>query len=158
MREALYRPAQYLQRDCGGRVMRRDNLHLTLVFLGNIARDRMPLLESIAGLQQRAGFDLQFGVINYWRHNRIVWAGPHSMPEPLDELVAALEDALRQAQFAFDPRPYVPHMTLIRDARAPAMLPSLEFIWPVRDFALVESAPGAHGHEYRALAQWPLQR
>lgn len=160
MRGGFYRLAQSLHQDCGGRVVRRDNLHLTLVFLGDVAREKIPQLEAIAGQQSGAGFGLEFGATGYWRRNRIVWAAPFSTPDPLRELVVALEQALQQAGFAFDRRShkneYVPHLTLIRDARAPAMPPPLAFDWPVDDFALVESARGARGAEYRVLARWPL--
>ena len=138
--------------------MRRENLHLTLVFLGNVAREKIPQLDVIAGQQSGTAFDLEFGATGYWRHNRLAWAAPHSTPEPLRELVAALEHALRQAGFRLDRRPYAPHMTLIRDARAPATLPPLAFDWPVRDFALLESVRGAQGPAYRILAQWALER
>ena len=157
MRGELYRTAQTLRQECGGRVMRRDNLHLTLVFLGNVAREKIPRLEVIAAQQRGAGFDLAFGVTGYWRHNRIVWAAPHTTPEPLHGLVGGLEQALGQAGFEFDRRSYSPHLTLLRDARAPAALPPLVFGWPVRDFALVESARGTRGSEYRVLTRWPLR-
>jgi 2'-5' RNA ligase len=163
-RGGFYRFAQSVHQDCGGRIVRRDNLHLTLVFLGDVAREKIPQLEAIAGQQSGAGFDLEFGATGYWRRNRIVWAAPLATPGPLRDLVAALEQALQQAGFAFDRRSYknehkneyAPHLTLIRDARAPATLPPLAFDWPVGDFALVESARGARGAEYRVLARWPL--
>ena len=157
MRGELYRAAQTLHQECGGRVMRRDNLHLTLVFLGNVAREKIPQLEAIAKQHGCTRFDLAFGITGYWRHNRIVWAAPRATPEPLGKLVAALEQALQQSKFRFDRRPYAPHMTLLRDARAPAALPPLAFDWPLRDFTLVESVRGAQGPEYRVLARWNLR-
>ena len=155
-RDKLYRAAQVLHRECGGRIVHRDNLHLTLVFLGSVAREKLPQLEHIARQQHGAAFDLAFGATGYWRHNRIVWAAPQATPELLRDLVAALEVSLEPAGFKFDRRPYVPHMTLIRDARMPAILPRLAFAWPVADFALVESARGAKGPEYRVLARHAL--
>ncbi len=159
VRGGLYRIAQSAHQDCGGRIVHRDNLHLTLVFLGDVARAKIPQLEAMAGQLHGAGFGLEFGATGYWRRNRIVWAAPLATPGPLRGLVAALEQALQQAGFAFDrhghKNEYVPHLTLIRDARAPAALPPLAFDWPVDDFALVESARGA---EYRVLARWPLHR
>jgi len=136
--------------------MRRDNLHLTLVFLGAVAREKIPQLEAVAGHQNGAGFGLEFGATGYWRHNRIVWAAPHATPEPMRGLVSGLEQALERAGFDFDRRSYVPHITLIRDTRAPAVLPPLAFDWPVRDFALVESARDERSMVYRVIAQWPL--
>ena len=156
MRGELYRLAQSLREDCGGRVVQRDNLHLTLMFLGNVAREKIPQLEALAARQRSAGFDFKFGATGYWRHNRIVWAAPLSTPETLHELVAALELALQQAGFKFNQRPYAPHLTLIRDAHAPATLPPFALDWPVRDFVLVESARGGQGPAYRVLARWAL--
>ena len=164
MREQLHALAQAMHKDSGGRLIRPDHLHLTLVFLGNVARARTSQLEAIAQQQCGIGFNLEFGNTGYWRHNRIVWAAPISIPEPLRELVAALERSLRQGGIQFDRRvkknehknEYVPHITLIRDARAPAALPMADFGLRVTDFALIESARGANGAEYRVLGRWPL--
>jgi len=134
--------------------MRRDNLHLTLVFLGDVARDNIPQLTAIAAQQRAIAFDLEFGAIRYWQHNRIVWAAPQAVPPPLSGFVAALESALSEAGFDFDHRPYVPHVTLIRDARPPLALPALRFDWPVRDFVLVEAVRDERGAAYRVLARW----
>jgi RNA 2',3'-cyclic 3'-phosphodiesterase len=158
VREKLYALAQSLHKVCGGRIMRRDNLHLTLVFLGDVARAEIPQLEALAQRRRSAGFDLKFGVTGWWRHNRIIWAAPAATPESLRELVAALERALKFEGFKFDLRSYVPHITLVRDACAPTALPPLAFDWQVGEFALVECARGARGHEYRVLARRALER
>jgi 2'-5' RNA ligase len=134
--------------------MRRDSLHLTLVFLGDTPLEKIPQLTAIAESQPWNAFDLEFGTIDYWKHNRIVWAAPHAVPQPLQDLVAALESALSGADFAFDRRPYVPHVTLIRDAGSPAAPPTLTFDWPVRDFTLVEAVRDERGAAYRVLARW----
>lgn len=155
-RDELNRLARSLHGGCGGRVMQRENLHLTLVFLGNVEREKIPRLEALAAKLRVPQFDLEFGVTGYWRHNRIVWAGPQATPESLRELVAALERALISGGYKFDERPYVPHVTLVRDARAPAALLPLAFDWRIREFALIESARAARGPEYRVLARWPL--
>jgi len=147
--------AHTLHGECGGRIMRPENLHLTLVFLGDVARDSIPLLESMVRQLQASSFTLEFGATGYWRHNRIVWAAPRATPGPLRALVATLEAALDQAGCRDDRRPYAPHITLIRDARGPAMLPPLAFDWPVADFVLVESR-GERGPGYRVLATWAL--
>jgi len=156
VRARLYRLAQALHQDCGGRLIRHDNLHETLVFLGNVVTDRISPLIALAASLHLAAFQLEFGITGYWRRNRIVWAAPHAVPEPLRVLVAALEQGLREAGFRYDQRPYASHITLIRDARVPARLPPLMFEWPVRDFALVESTRSAQGPEYQVLARWPL--
>ena len=95
-----------MHNDSGGRLIRLDHLHLTLVFLGNVARARFSQLEAIAQEQCGIGFNLEFGNTGYWRHNRIVWAAPISVPDPLRELVAELKRSLRQGGIQFDRRIY----------------------------------------------------
>jgi len=40
--------ARGAQRECGGRAVSTRNIHLTLVFLGNLPREGVPALEKIA--------------------------------------------------------------------------------------------------------------
>ena len=156
VRDALDFQAQQLHRGCGGRAMRRENLHLTLVFVGDVAAGRLDELKSVAGTISGSSFELVLDRLGYWRHNRIVSASPLSVPEALRELVGSLEGRLKQAGFEFDQRPYAPHITLLRDARAPGIPAPLHLDWPVGDFVLVESAQGPRGAEYRVRARWKL--
>src|SRR5688572_32720305 len=76
VRGALYRTAQALHDDCGGRMVKRDKLHQTLVFLGDVAAARMCAIAAFARSLRFSEFTLEFGATGYWRHNRIVWAAP----------------------------------------------------------------------------------
>ncbi len=156
VREALHREAQMLHRDTGGRAMRRENLHLTLVFVGDVAVGRLDELKSVAGTISGSSFELVLDRLGYWRHNRIVSASPLTVPEALCELVSSLEGRLKQAGFEFDRRPYAPHIPLLRDGRVARGPGPLHLDWPVGDFALVESVQGPRGAEYRVLARWKL--
>ena len=156
VRDELYRAAQAAHDGSGGRCMRRDNLHQTLVFVGSVAAERIAGLEAAAAAIVVPAFKLEWGTTGYWRHNRIIWAAPGAMPLPLIELVGALECVLAGAGIEYDDRPYRAHVTLVRDARAPAVLPPLRFDWPVREFALIESSRDPRGLAYRPIARWPL--
>src|SRR4051812_10996126 len=125
-RDELYRAAQSAHALSGGRLMRRENLHQTLVFIGDVAADKMAAIQEAGAALDGFAFTLEFGTLHYWRHNRIVWAAPSATPQPLLETVAALETALERADVAFDRRPYAPHITLIRDARSPGALAPLK--------------------------------
>ncbi len=152
-RARLFEFAQTLHRDCGGRLINRDNLHQTLVFLGNVAAERVPQLVALAAKVSVPPFKLEFGITGYWRHNRIVWAAPHATLTPLHTLVEGLGRGLQQAGLHLEDRPYASHVTLIRDARAPAALPLLAFDWPIRDFALVRSVHTLGGSRYEVIAR-----
>lgn len=157
VQHALGEIARGARHECGGRAVPHSNIHLTLVFLGNLPRERIAILEAIAQKMQGHCFTLKVDLLEYWRHNRILWAGTREIPEALQALVTRLQDALAGADFKFDRRPYVPHITLLRNARqAPAEDRSPEVSWHVESFALMESAPRERGREYRVLRSWPL--
>ena len=155
--QALGKLARDLARECGGRAVPARNIHLTLAFLGNVARDRLPLLEELAAGICASRFALAIDRLGYWRHNRVVWAGTEGCPDGLRELAEDLGGKLSAAGFRLEQRDYVPHVTLLRDARrAPARSAMPGLAWQVGRFALVESAPQGRGRVYRVLRDWPL--
>lgn len=157
IQQALERHARELVRESGGRAIPARNIHLTLVFLGDLGRDRLPRLEAIAAAVSAPRFELAVNRVDYWRHNRIVWAGVGHCPDALLSLVDSIEQALSTEGFRFDKRSYKPHVTLVRNARrAPPGSAISAIAWPVTRFALVESAQRGRGRVYEVLRDWPL--
>ena len=155
--QALGTLALELQPQCGGRAIPARNIHLTLVFLGDVERASLPRIESLARAVAAPRFELNVDHVQYWRHNRIVWAGVAQCPPAAAALVGQLEAGVAEAGLRVERRPYVPHITLLRDARrAPAHAAVPAITWPVARFALVESAPRDRGRVYEALREWPL--
>jgi RNA 2',3'-cyclic 3'-phosphodiesterase len=149
--------AQDLEHDCGGRATAPANIHLTLVFLGDVERRRVARFESIAGSIAARRFELLVEHVDYWHHNRIVWAGVERCPEALQALVSDLGRALEPEGFRPERRPYVPHITLLRNARrAPVASAIAPIGWPVIRLALVESVRREKGRGYEVLRDWPL--
>jgi len=149
--------ARAAQRECGGRAVPAHNIHLTLVFLGAVPRERLDGLEALAATIKGSAFALDIDRVDYWRHNRIVWAGVKDCPEMLTALVKRLEQALSGAGFRLNQRPYVPHITLLRDARrGPAQNRFAPVAWPISEFALVESVQLDNSQLYEVLQSWRL--
>ena len=148
-----------LQALCGGRTMRPDTLHATLVFLGEVSTDRLEALKLAAEEVSSERFDLCFDQARYWGHNHILYAAPATVPRQLSQLVRKLEDSMRRHRFAFDQREYQPHVTLLRNAHWSDMpLPAMPPVcWQIRDFALVQSAHQDGLANYRVLARFPLR-
>jgi 2'-5' RNA ligase len=135
--------------------MRAEYLHITLAFLGDTPEDKLAAIATAAASVDAPAFDLRIDTPNYWKHNSIAWAGVSSMPPALTDLEEKLRLGLVAHAVDFDSREFVPHVTLLRDARNPPAMPRLDPIdWPVRDFALVRSAGGG----YEVAASWPLAR
>jgi 2'-5' RNA ligase len=157
IQRALGELAAELKPGCGGRAIPAGNIHLTLAFLGDVAPERRQRLESLAAAVAAPRFDLDVDHVEYWRHNRIVWAGVAHCPPAAAALVERLGAALAGEGFRVERRPYVPHITLLRDARnAPAHGTVAAIHWPVTRYALVESAPRERGRLYQVLREWPL--
>jgi 2'-5' RNA ligase len=156
-RAALGRLAQALHPQCGGRAVPNRNIHLTLVFLGDVEARRIPDLYTLAAGVVAPTFELAIDTVNYWRHNRIVWAAPQECPAALQTLVAALERALKAGGVGFDGRPYLPHITLLRGARRAPPVQTVDAVrWRVADFVLVRSLSYDRTTVYEVMRRWPL--
>lgn len=151
---AAWQPA--LHKLCGGREMRADTLHTTLVFLGEVAEHRLEALQLAAQETGFRGFELNLSKARYWGHNHIVYAEPETIPVQLAGLVSGLEQNLRRHRFHFDHRPYKPHITLLRKARwSDQELPPMPAVsWQIEDFVLVRSLGDEQGARYEVLVRF----
>lgn len=159
-RARLDRLAAEQQRLRGGRRTRAETIHLTLVFVGELARERLPELGMRAAEVVVPAFEVSFDRIDCWPHNRIAFLTASAPPEALLSLVGELERVLDLAGIRFDRRPYVPHITLVRhaDCRRPPADPAPDPIrWVARDFVLVESRLQAGRVSYAQLGRYPLR-
>jgi 2'-5' RNA ligase len=157
VRAALAELARSLHRECGGRTVRAPNLHLTLAFLGDVPVRRVADLVTVAEAIGGSPFELAIDTHDYWRHNRIVWAGAAQCPSPLRDLVARLGRGLQAAGFQCEARDYAPHITLLRDARrAPVSQFAGIITWRASEFALVRSARRDGALVYEIVTRWLL--
>ena len=152
---------------------RPDQLHLTVLFLGNVFQHqvdnlRCQLEQVVESVPRFPALKLQgFGCFPAFRHPRVIWFGaaPNS---DFDLLQSALLDCFsRQLSLDNRDRSY-PHLTLARSGSNPlpaelsAVLAGLtraenapSLPWEVRSVALMQSVQGPQGSEYTCLAQFP---
>ncbi|HKO87654.1 MAG TPA: RNA 2',3'-cyclic phosphodiesterase [Burkholderiales bacterium] len=143
-----------LRRQTGGRAMDTDDLHLTLAFIGDVAPDLQPSIIAATESVQARSFLLTIDRAEYWKHNRIVWAGCHTRPAALDEMVRELRNTLSKAGIRFDHKSFVPHITLLRDAPHDFELADLTPIeWQIDRFVLLRSSSGQRPR-YRVAQEW----
>ena len=155
-REALAARAREIAGRCGGRPVPAANLHLTLVFLGEVDPSRIePLRRAAVGVAGSA-FTLALDRVGGFRRAGVAWAGCRQSPAGLIGLQAGLERRIREAGFSPDDRPFTPHLTLARRVRVPVEPQDVEPVsWRAKAFALVASARGEG--TYRTLAEWSLE-
>lgn len=156
--QALFGQAgQVLHRACGGKRTRRENIHLTLVFLGNVPAERVEVVRAIAQGLSIPAFDLNFDRLGWWRRNQIGWSAPTDAPRPLFDLVSGLQSGLAAQGFKTEERPYLPHLTLLRRAHCrDSQFDAAAIAWPVRDFVLVSSVLTENGSAYEVIDRWEL--
>jgi RNA 2',3'-cyclic 3'-phosphodiesterase len=146
-----------------------DDLHLTLVFLGEV--DEATLAQVIALVGEVASharpFELSLaglGVFGPPHAPRVIWAGVGGDTQRLLALQRRLADALESLGFSREQRPFSPHLTLARlkrpldDAAAQRLRatlagpPPAPTRWLVDDLRVMRSDLAATGARYTALS------
>jgi 2'-5' RNA ligase len=141
----------------GGRKIPPDNLHLTLVFLGATADER--LLCYTQALRDLTVPTLTLGLdrLAYWSRSGILWLGASRMPPELPDLVQDLNRRLETCGFSPERRPFQAHVTLARDFTGPTP-PAVQeqpLLWQTGQVVLAESLQTGQGVRYAVLARWP---
>ena len=145
-----------------GRAIAARNLHVTLVFLGAIAQERLAAVLESAQSLQKLTFDGKFSVhldaVELWRRSGLICLTAGQAPPELLTIVGRLSAQLRESGFDLrEHETFRPHVTLVRDvARGSKVAGAASVLWPVDSFALVESKVGQRGSEYTVLEQWRL--
>lgn len=154
---ALHRLAESAKDRFGGRAMRRDTLHLTLAFIGNVARERIAELIAAGDRVSVEPFTLAIDTLGEWQRKKIVWAGPSIGAPELILLADSLQHEIVAAGFALEARTFLPHVTLVRNAGCATQRTALAaaITWSNSGFVLVESQLLASGASYEVLARWP---
>lgn len=157
LQQLLAKTAAALLPKAGGRPVPAENLHCTLVFLGNVDAAQRRCLEDAASRVEAQRFVLQFDRFGYFRRPQAAWLGCAFTPPALHELVAGLSHVAEVCGFPPEQRPYAVHLTVMRKLRRdPGSLPLLPILWDVQRFALIESVSGDAGVRYQPLRFWNL--
>lgn len=100
---------------CGGNFTARDNLHLTLVFLGEVAPARVPAVLEAMGDAAGEPFSLSLsGLDKFCRRDGDLYflaVTPHAA---LTQLHDTLTAKLAETQIPYDTKAFFPHITLAR--------------------------------------------
>lgn len=146
-----------------------ENLHLTLVFLGEQPPRALEDFDAALLGLRHPGFELRLsGVDAFGRKDaRVVFAGVAPSP-PLLALQAKVAVAARQADIAIESRKYAPHVTIARLARGAVRPDRLQAYlaarnlfetepFAVEEVTLYRSTLTRDGPIYEQMAVYPLQ-
>ena len=151
----------------GARWQSRNQLHMTLVFIGSVKDEDLDTLSYVASLVSMPAFEVEvtgLGAFGHPEHPRNLWAGV-SPEAPVAELYDQLSAQVAAAGFETEHRGFRPHITVSRFRKQAASIVSLleehgqdRFgVLPVTEFVLFESAPGAGGSVYTVIERFPLR-
>jgi RNA 2',3'-cyclic 3'-phosphodiesterase len=141
----------------GFRPVQPQNVHVTLMFLGNVDAAASELLfkHSATAISAKP-FVLTFDQLSYWSKPKILCLTCTQAVDEAEELVASLNLEVSSCGLQTDTRPYKPHITLARHAQ---YLPDINFepiVWRAESFCLVESCSEPGGVNYKVRQQWPF--
>ncbi len=156
LREQLHELSRRFAHRTGKRV-RRENLHITLFFLGAVDPEQQHCLEAAADAIHARPFTLSLDHVSWWSRSRVLFAEASETPAELIDLVAELKPACQSCGFEPERRPFRAHMTLARKVtRSPPSTDIEPVAWLARSFSLVESRILPAGAEYTVLRSWQL--
>ena len=118
-----------------GNFTSRDNLHLTLVFLGEIHPSRISIIKEAMENLASAPFEIIYHTLGYYRRGGkdLWWVGLRKSKELL-ELRRNLVDLLSAEGFSIEKRTYSPHLTLAREVEIREMQDKLLLEGSVKPF------------------------
>ena len=155
--ELLQRGKSWL-RASNGRQVLRENLHITLAFLGNVDEVQQACLEKMADGIQIPAFELRLDRLAYWSRPRVAWAGVSKTPEAFTQLATQLQQGAQGCGLELEQRPPVAHLTLKRKVtRAQPDEAIAPLCWTVGTFCLLSSVTRAEGPVYTRLKSWSLR-
>ena len=136
VRDSLTERISVLRSQGSGTFTRPENLHLTLAFIGETDR----VEEAAAALHRAAvGGSFSLMVETLGCFDDLWWAGVRENTE-LERLALGVQNALRDAGFHIEKRPWRPHITLVRRWQGPHPQVVLTPVsMQVREVSLMES-------------------
>ncbi len=128
-----------LQAGIKGRKTPPENLHLTLMFLGNQDSTSIPKLKAFIETLDFKAFDLCIDRRGFFSRLKINWVGASETPPLLVKLHEDIWHHLVPRYVDERKRPFRPHITLARNALPSGAPLSEPFIWHIDRLALMES-------------------
>ncbi len=117
-----------LQDSIDGRVklVERENMHITLKFLGDVDEKLLEKIEAIIGSCKVEPFTLNLKGVGFFpneRYVRVIWVGVENW-EPVVKMAKCIDEKLNSLGFKKE-RDYTPHLTVAR-AKGPVRIKDLD--------------------------------
>jgi 2'-5' RNA ligase len=156
-RERIATASRSLSLEPGARRVPRENYHMTLAFVGDVAASKLPVLLNVGAAQKERAFSVTFEALEYWPKSGVIVAAARLIPAEFQRLWRQLQHEPAGHALALESERLCPHVTLARKVSQPPVLQAMSaFDWCVRDFCLMRSDTSGVQSAYTVVDTWSL--
>ncbi len=118
-----------LEKSADGSFTHLENMHLTLVFIGEVGETQLEPLKRALEKIRMPKMTLEFGSTGFFKKSSgdIWWIGIQSN-ESLNQLQSDIYEKIKQAGFSLQPNGFKPHITLARKVREKRRIDNTELL------------------------------
>ena len=151
------------KRDYDIRWVRKENMHVTVKFLGDTPEVKIPEISRVMkGVSSYMPFEMEIGGIGAFSSlasARVIWVGAYDESGTVNKIYKEVEFGIKGLGFKKEKRSYTPHITVGRSRKRPVCLNGIEQL-PVNDeritmqiseLLLYRSKLGSGGAEYTVV-------
>lgn len=144
------------------RLVAAHNLHMTLLFLGNVSEPTQRQLEKLISAMHKPKFKITLDTFSHWKKPKIFCISGQAKDNALLKIVNDCQLIAATLNLHSEEHAYTPHITLARKAqqseKCPAFAKPIEsLILNPKHIELFESKSTKDGVQYTSLRVWKLQ-
>ncbi len=157
VRNGIAAAARRLPHGAKTALVRPENYHMTLAFVGEVAASQLATVREIGDSQRACGFTVRFDAYEYWPEAAVLVAAAREIPFALRGLWERIHAGLASRQLARKPEMLRPHVTIARKvSQAPVLQAMSAFVWKAQSFSLMQSSRDGAQRTYTVLNTWSL--
>ena len=134
-----------------GNLIKDNNLHMTLLFLGKLSINQVSKMVHHASEFSSKPFKVIINRTGYFKQSRAFWFGPEPIPPKLVELHDFLLQSALTCNISVQEKNYKPHITLSRKGSYQEPQSIAPITWPVNGFVLFKSMDTPKGVQYEKV-------
>ena len=146
--------------DCGfGRLTPPEYFHMTLVFLGEMPKELVPMICATLRSIKISKMKIKFAQIGYFTGVKKLWWAGIEGNRQLNDLYRIITEKLNAAGILYEKERFFPHVTLVRNYYSEKNFDKRKvfgtsFSCSISSFSLMESKLNKNGPEYSEIERF----
>lgn len=152
---------------CYGNFVEKENLHMTLSFLGEISEEKSEAIKKILSEIDFQKFPIEIGKVGFFpneHHIKVIWL--EVVSSEIANLKKEIEMQLSKEGFSFTDSEFIPHLTVARIKGIKAKSKFFEEIEKIKvpkiffiaeDFAFMKSILKGKSPEYKVIEKYGMR-